>query len=92
MKNVITAVVLIAASAFTLLADTSKISPDLQELMSKSPASANINVIVQYNTAPSTTSNGGGGLLGGLLGTVVNLVGGTLKTVFSLIPLERPLL
>src|SRR5271154_6016665 len=63
------------------LADNSKISPDLQPLLAN--PSSNVNVIVQYNTAPSTSS---GGLLGGLLGTVVNLLGGVLNTVFSLIP------
>src|SRR5277367_6967246 len=64
-----------------VLADNSKISPDLQPLLAN--PSSSLNVIVQYNTAPSASS---GGLLGGLLGTVVNLVGGVLNTVFSLIP------
>src|SRR5271168_393856 len=64
-----------------VLADNSKISPDLQPLLAN--PSSNVNVIVQYNTAPSTSS---GGLLGGLLGGVVNLVDGVLNTVFSLIP------
>src|SRR5271165_776890 len=62
------------------LADNSKISPDLQPLLAN--PSNSINVIVQYNTPPQSA----GGLIGGLLGTVVNLVGGVLKTVFSLIP------
>ena len=66
---------LAAASAF---ADNSKISPDILPLLSN--PSNNINVIVQYYTPPT------GGLLGGLLGGVLNLVGGVLKTVFSLIP------
>src|SRR3984885_8560489 len=69
---------LIAGRAF---ADNSKISPDLQPLLANS--SNKINVIVQYNTPPQQSS---GGLLGGLLGGVVNLLGGVLNTVFSLIP------
>src|SRR5271170_2289837 len=69
---------LIVGRAF---ADNSKISPDLQSLMSN--PSSKINVIVQYSTPPQQPS---GGLLGGLLGGVVNLVGGLLNTVFSLIP------
>ena len=59
------------------LADNSKISPDLQTLLEQQP-SANVNVIVQYNTA----SSGAGGLLGG----VVNLLEGVVNLVFSLIP------
>ena len=47
-------------------ADNSKISPDLQPLLAN--PSNNINVIVQYNTPPQQSS---GGLLGGLLGGVV---------------------
>ena len=69
---------LIVGRAF---ADNTKISPDLQPLLSN--PSSNINVIVQYNTPPQQSS---GGLLGGLLGGVVNLLGGVLNTVFSLIP------
>lgn len=61
-------------------ADNSKISPDLQPLLAN--PSNTINVIVQYNTPPQSS----GGLLGGLVGGVVNLVGGVLNTVFSLIP------
>src|ERR1035438_10483642 len=56
-------------------ADNSKISPDLQPLLQKS--SANINVIVQYNTSPSSA---------GLLGGVVNLLEGVVNAVFTLIP------
>lgn len=63
------------------LADNSKISPDLQPLLAN--PSNSINVIVQYNTAPSQSS---GGLLGGLVGGVLNLVSGVLNAVFSLIP------
>src|ERR1700722_16934356 len=62
-------------------ADNSKISPDLQPLLTN--PSNNINVIVQYNTPPQQSS---GGLLGGLLSGVINLVDGVLNTVFSLIP------
>src|SRR6202451_2537107 len=71
-------VLLLVSRAF---ADNSKISPDLQPLLANS--SNNINVIVQYNTPPQQSS---GGVLGGLLGGVVNLLGGVLNTVFSLIP------
>src|SRR3954454_8108149 len=67
---------LIAASA--AFADTSKISPDLLPLLSN--PSSNVNVIIQYNSAPCS-----GGLLGGLLCTTVNLLGGVLNVVFSLV-------
>ena|SRR5689334_22676077 len=75
-------VLLVVQAAF---ADNSKISPDLLPLLSN-PASK-VNVIVQYNTAPSqqqTCSTGGGllGLVGGVVCTVVNLAGGV---VFGLI-------
>jgi serine protease AprX len=56
-------------------ANNSKISPDLQALLEQQP-SAKVNVIVQYNTAPS----------GGLLGGVLNLLEGVVNVVFSLIP------
>src|ERR1700733_1793453 len=69
---------MLASSAF---ANNSKISPDLQALLGN--PSSKINVIVQYNTPPQQSS---GGLLGGLVGGVVNLVDGVLNTVFSLIP------
>src|SRR5579859_6993418 len=73
---------LVAQAAF---ADNSKISPDLLPLLSN-PANK-VNVIVQYNTAPSqqqTCTTGGGllGLVGGVVCTVVNLAGGV---VFGLI-------
>jgi serine protease AprX len=68
---------LTAASA----ADYSKISPDLKPLLANS--SNNINVIVQYNSAPQTCVSTG--LLGGLVCTTVNLLGGVVKVVFSLI-------
>src|SRR5580704_11972518 len=57
-------------------ADNSKISPDLLPLLQQ--PSANIKVIVQYNSQPS----GGGGLLG----PIFNLLGGLVNIVFSLIP------
>src|SRR5579863_4870859 len=69
---------LIAGRAF---ADNSKISPDLRAMLAN--PSNKINVIVQYNSPPQQQS---GGLLGGLLGGVVNLLDGVLNTVFSLIP------
>src|ERR1700722_6431779 len=68
---------LVTSRAF---ANNSKISPDLQPLLGN--PSNQIHVIVQYNTAPQQS----GGLLGGLLGGVLNLLGGVLNTVFSLIP------
>ena len=55
-------------------ANESKISPDLQPLLQQ--PSANINVIVQYNTPPPA----------GLLGGVANLLSGVVNAVFSLIP------
>jgi hypothetical protein len=67
-------------------ADNSKISPDLLPLLSNPTNS--VNVIVQYNTTPpqqTQTCSGGGGLLGivgGLLCTVVNILG---SIVFGLI-------
>src|SRR5579863_3567547 len=73
---------LTAAAAY---ADTTKISPDLQPLLSNPSASA--HVIIQYNSSPSSSGGGLlGGLLGGVLGTVVDLLGGVLNIVFSLIP------
>jgi serine protease AprX len=64
----------------TGFADNSKISSDLQPLLAN-PSNA-VNVIVQYN-APQGCS--GGGLLGGLLCSVVNLLGGVVNVVFTLI-------
>src|ERR1700733_9262206 len=75
-------ILMMATKAF---ADTSKISPDLQQMLGN--PSNKINVIVQYNTPPQQSSGGLlGGLLGGVVGTVVNLLGGVVNTVFSLIP------
>lgn len=69
-------VCLILVTGPAAFADDSKISPDLWPLL-QNPAT-NIHVIVQYNSPPS----GGGGLLGGVL----NLLGGVVNFVFSLIP------
>ena len=68
----------LAGNAF---ADNSKISPDLQPLLSN-PA-AQVNVIVQYNSSLQNCS--GGGLLGGLLCPVIDLLGGTVNAVFTLV-------
>ena len=73
-----TAACLALLMAGSALADNSKISPDLQPLLANH--SGTVNVIVQYDAPPAT------GLLGGLLGGVLNLAGGLLKSVFSLIP------
>src|SRR3989442_6785746 len=69
---------LLAGSAF---ADTSKISPDLLPLLSN--PSNSVNVIVQYNSPPQTCT--GGGLLGPILCLPINLLGGVVHFVFSLI-------
>jgi serine protease AprX len=61
-------------------ADDSKISPDLQPLLAN-PASS-VNVIVQYNSAPQTCTTG---ILGNLVCTTVNLLGGAVRVVFTLI-------
>ena len=85
-SRVAAAGILLLASSLAF-ADNSKISPDLQPLLTNPNNS--INVIVQYNTPPQQQSSGGGllgGLLGGLVGGVVNLLGGVLNVVFSLIP------
>ena len=64
----------------TAFADNSKISPDLQPLLAN--PSNTVNVIVQYNSPQGCS---GGGLLGGLLCSVVNLLGGVVNVVFTLI-------
>ena len=74
-----TAFFFIALTAESAFADNSKISPDLLPLIAN-PANK-VNVIVQYN-APLCS---GGGLLGGLLCLPIDLLGGVLHTVFSLI-------
>src|ERR1700693_5317466 len=61
--------------------DDSKISPDLLPLLAN--PSKTVNVVVQYNSSPQTCSNSG--LLGSLVCTVVNIVGGVVTSVFSLI-------
>src|ERR1700688_5067210 len=70
-------VLLAAALGF---ADNSKISPDLQPLLANSANS--VNVIVQYNASQGCTI---GGLVGDLLCPVVNLLGGVVNVVFTLI-------
>ena len=78
-RTVLCLVLMTVGSAF---ADNSKISPDLLPLLSNPTNS--VNVIVQYNTTPpqqTQTCGGGGGLLGivgGLLCTVVNILGSVL--------------
>src|ERR1043166_9275831 len=67
-------------TAAAALADNSKISPDLLPLLSD--PSRTVNVIVQYNSPPQTCTTG---LLGGLICTTVNLLGGLVKEVFTLI-------
>src|ERR1700732_3903379 len=67
-----------AGAAF---ADNSKISPDLLPLLAN--PSNSVNVIVQYNSPAQTCS--GGGLLGPILCLPVNLLGGVVHVVFSLI-------
>src|SRR5580704_2799176 len=66
-----------AGSAF---ANNAKISPDLQPLLTNS--SAQLNVIVQYN---SPLCSGGGGFAAGFGCSTANLLGGTVSGVFSLI-------
>ena len=70
---------LVLALAGTAFANTAKISPDLQPLLTNSTAP--LNVIVQYNSPICS----GGGLLAGLGCTTANLLGGTVTAVFSLI-------
>jgi serine protease AprX len=67
--------------ANTAFAGDTKISPDLQPLLAN--PSNEVNVIVQYNSPPQTCS--GGGLLGALVCTPVNLLGGVVNEVFTLI-------
>ncbi|HWY49619.1 MAG TPA: hypothetical protein VNX70_19680, partial [Bryobacteraceae bacterium] len=77
---------LVAILAVGLLsADNSKISPDLLPLLSNT--SNSVNVIVQYNSTPPQQTCSGGGLLGlgGLVCTLVGVVDGVVKIVFSLL-------
>jgi serine protease AprX len=71
---------LVPALAGTAFANNAKISPDLQALLSN-PA-GNVNVIVQYNSAPPCS---GSGLLGGITCPALTLLGGVANQVFSLI-------
>src|SRR3954454_20205491 len=66
-------------AAGTAFADNSKISPDLLPLLSN--PSGNVNVIIQYNSTPACS----GGIVGALLCTGVNLLGGVLHVVFTLL-------
>jgi serine protease AprX len=68
---------LLVGAAF---ANNAKISPDLQPLLAN--PSNTVNVIVQYNAPQGCT---GGGLLGGLLCSVENLLGGVVNVAFTLI-------
>src|SRR6266567_3930735 len=77
--------VIILAIAFAIgsaFADNSKISPDLLPLLSN--PSNTVNVIVQYSSPPQTCTINILGL-GGVVCTVVNLLGGVVKVVFTLI-------
>jgi serine protease AprX len=76
------ALLLLVLTAGSALADNSKISPDLLPLLAN--PSSQVNVIVQYNSPPQTCSPGPLGL-GGLVCTVVKIVGGVVKAVFTLI-------
>jgi serine protease AprX len=70
-------VLVLASTAF---ANNSKISPDLQPLLAN--PSSKVNVIVQYNS-PQICS--GGALITGLPCTALNLAGGLVNQVFTLI-------
>jgi serine protease AprX len=70
---------LVLVLAGTAFANNSKISPDLQPLLAN--PSNRVNVIVQYNSPLCS----GGGLTGGSLCTAVNLLGGVVNVVFTLI-------
>jgi serine protease AprX len=77
------AVLLVLLTAGSAFADNSKISPDLLPLLAN--PSNQVNVIVQYNNPPQTCSAGGLLGLGGLVCSVVSIVGGVVKTVFTLL-------
>ncbi len=74
------ALLILILLAVTASADISKISPDLQPLLND--RTRTVDVIVQYNSPPQTCS---AGFLGALVCTVVNVAGGLVKTVFSLL-------
>jgi len=71
---------LILVLASTAFASNSKISPDLQPLLAN--PSNMVNVIVQYDSAPICS---GGILTIGQPCTTVNLMGGLVNEVFTLI-------
>ncbi len=72
---------LLLALAGPLFANNAKISPDLQPLLSN-PASQ-VSVIIQYSSPLPACS--GGGLIAGIVCPGLNLLGGTVNAVFSLI-------
>src|SRR6267378_614128 len=62
-----------AQSSTTTTAD--KVSPDLRQLIQSGNSTAQVRVIVQYNSSSTTSSSGGLlGLVGSLLRTVVGVV------------------
>jgi len=69
------------ALASSALANNAKISPDLQPLLAN-PATK-VSVIVQYNVSLAGCT--GGGLLSGLTCGTLNLLGGVVNRVFTLI-------
>src|SRR5438105_1863910 len=70
---------LLALACSAALAQSSKLSPDLAALNPRSTA----NVIIQWKNAPTitTTSNQSGLNLGGLVGSLLALVGKTLRSI-----------
>jgi serine protease AprX len=72
-------IVLVLAS--TAFANNAKISPDLQVLLANS--SSSVNVIVQYNSQLPACP--GGGFVGGASCPAINLLGGVVNQVFTLI-------
>jgi serine protease AprX len=78
-RPVIGAVLSLMVLAVGAFANNAKISPDLQPLLAN--PTAQVSVIVQYNSALCSS----GSLLGGALCQPANLLGGTVSAVFSLI-------
>src|SRR5260370_16919711 len=76
------AVGLVLLTAAVAFADNSKISPDLLPLLSNT--SNKVNVIVQYNSTQQQQCSGGG-LLGGIVCTAVNLVSVVVNWTLGLI-------